>query len=70
MPTYQFKLTQETAWLVVVAVLSTVLLYLSDLNSEGIADWQLWLTGLGLAVLRAGIAAFLAAIGPGGFVTK
>lgn len=70
MPTYQFKLTQETAWLVVVAVLSTVLLYLSDLNAEGIADWQLWLTGLGLAVLRAGIAAFLAAIGPGGFVTK
>lgn len=70
MPTYTFKLTQETVWVVVVAVLSTVLLYLTDLNAEGVADWQLWLTGLGLAVLRAGIAAFLAAIGPGGFVGK
>lgn len=67
MPEYTFKLTQETIWFVVLAILGAILVALSDLEVESVADWNLWLSTLGVSVGRAAIAAFLAAVGPGGF---
>lgn len=70
MPTYTFKLTQEMIWVLAVAVLTPLLLALSQFEPDTISDYRVWAVSIAASMIRAGAAAFLAAIGPGGFVGK
>lgn len=70
MPAYTFKLTQETLWIIVVAVLTPLLLALSQFDPETITDYRVWAVSIAASMIRAGAAAVIAALGPGGFVTK
>jgi hypothetical protein len=66
-PKYTFKVTDELVWTLVVAAITPLLTALSQFDPDKITDWRVWGVGIIAAMIRAGVAALLAAIGPGGF---
>lgn len=70
MPAYTFKLSQESLWVIAVAVLTPLLVGLSNFDPDLITDWRVWAVSIAASMVRAGAAAVIAALGPGGFVSK
>lgn len=70
MPQYTFKIAPETVWIIAVAVLTPLLVGLSNFDPDLITDWRVWAVSIAASMIRAGAAAVIAALGPGGFVTK
>jgi hypothetical protein len=64
---YNFRVAEELAWFVVVAVMTTVMQMLIDFNPNQITDWRLWAVGVGAAAVRSAAGAILAFIGKRSF---
>lgn len=50
---YKFKLVQELAWMVFVAVVVSLFTALVSFDAALITDWRVWATGIFSGIVRA-----------------
>ena len=60
---YQFNLTRETVWFLLIAFLTPIFTALAAFDEAVLSDWRPWAVGIFAAAIRALFGAVLAVIG-------